>query len=329
MGCRRALIFGITGQDGAYLARSLLDAAYDVYGASRCVATANLANLRAVAVADRGDLRSVALTDAAEVQEVIATVQPDEIYNLAGQSSVGRSFEAPAETLDGIISSTINILEAIRREKSDARFYNAGSSEIFGNTKDRADESAPLQPRSPYGTAKAAAFWIVKNYRDAYDLFACSGILFNHESPLRPAHFVTQKVVRAAAAIAEGCADVLELGELSTVRDWGWAPDYVEAMRLMLAHPEAEDFVIASGVPASLQNFVAIVFARHGLDWRQHVQVNPAYKRPLDVVHSVGDASKAQRLLGWRSEVAYPEVADRLVAAERERRAAPMAVSFV
>ncbi len=317
---RRALIFGITGQDGAYLSRSLGASGYEVHGASRDGAMANIANLGRVRTDDVVKLHSAILTDAASVQHVVETVQPDEVYNLAGQSSVGKSFEAPVETIEGIVSSTLNILEAIRKYDGHLRFYNAASSEAFGNMDRPADERRVFEPRSPYGVAKAAAFWMVRNYREAYGLHACSGILFNHESPLRPEHFVTQKVVRGAADIAAGHRSELRMGKLSTVRDWGWAPEYVEAMRLMLDYGAQEDFVIASGRGEKLETFVDHVFTYFGLDWRKHVVEDPSFHRPLDITFSVGDPSKAAALLDWKPLVTLHELAGQLVEAELSRR---------
>ena len=319
---RRALIVGVSGQDGAYLARSLHDAGYQVHGTSRDREMASLANLESVGMAGKVELHSLAPTDFRSVLAVIDAVSPREIYNLAGQSSVGLSFETPVETFDGIVVGALNLLESLRFLKSDARFYNAGSSESFGDTFGRpACEHEPFQPRSPYGVAKAASYWMVRNYREAYGLFACSGILFNHESPLRPARFVTQKVVRTAVDIAQGRADRLSLGNLEISRDWGWAPEYVEAMRLMLARDEPEDFVIATGSTARLRDFVARAFARVGLDWREHVVTETALQRPLDVSCSVGDPAKAAEKLGWRAQVRMPDLVDRLVDAELDRRA--------
>ncbi|QCG93008.1 GDP-mannose 4,6-dehydratase (plasmid) [Azospirillum sp. TSA2s] len=320
---KTALIFGVSGQDGAYLAQLLLGKGYTVHGTSRDREMAGFVNLRRLAILDRVALHSAVLTDFRSVVEVIARIRPTEIYNLAGQSSVGLSFEQPVETLNGSIGGTLNILEAIRFLKLDTRFYNAASSECFGNTGDRpADEATLFHPRSPYGVGKAAAFWAVANYREAYGLFACSGILFNHESPLRPARYVTQKVVRGAADIAERKTDRLTLGALDIARDWGWAPEYVDAMHRMLAHPEPEDFVIATGETHKLEEFVAEVFSRFGLDWRLHVDTDSGLMRPSDISRSVGNPGKARRLLDWEAQTRMTEMVTRLVEAERRRRRA-------
>jgi GDPmannose 4,6-dehydratase len=260
-------------------------------------------------------------TDFRSVIQVIGTVRPDEIYNLAGQSSVGLSFEQPAETLNSIMLGTLNILEAIRFLGLQTRFYNASSSECFGNTGGTpADETHLFHPRSPYGVGKAAAYWATANYRESYNLFACSGILFNHESPLRPARYVTQKIVRGAADIAERRTDVLRLGQLSVSRDWGWAPEYVDAMWRMLNHDAPEDFVIATGETYPLEEFVRLAFAYFGLDWRQHVETDAALLRPADIAVSVGNPGKARRLLGWAAETKMPGVVAKLLDAEVEHR---------
>lgn len=320
----RALIFGISGQDGAYLAKSLLQAGYEVHGTSRDRELTNRSNLIKVGVADMVVIHSVVLTDFRSVLQSISAAEPDEIYNLAGQSSVGLSFDTPTETLDGIIVGTLNILESLRFLKSRARFFNAASSESFGDTHNgAADEGTAFQPRSPYGVAKAAAYWIVRNYREAYDLFACSGILFNHESPLRPARFVTRKIVLAAVEIARGNEHQLTLGNLSISRDWGWAPEYVEAMRLMLQAEQPQDLVIATGRAFTLSDFVDRAFQRLGLDPQAHVRGDPALHRPLDLSYSLGNPARIGERLGWRSSVAMPEVVDRLVDAELDRLRRP------
>lgn len=318
---KTALIFGVSGQDGAYLAQLLLSKDYTVHGTSRDREMSSFTNLRRLDIFGRVILHSAVLTDFRSVVEVISRVRPAEIYNLASQASVGLSFDQPVETLNSTITSTINILEAIRFLKLDARFYNASSSECFGNTGSPADESTPFHPRSPYGVGKAAAYWAVANYREAYGLFACSGILFNHESPLRPVRYVTQKIVRGAADIAERKTDSLELGTLSIARDWGWAPEYVDAMARMLAHDEPEDFVIATGEAHRLEDFVEQAFSYFGLDWRRHVHGNAALLRPSDIAFSVGNPAKAERLLGWHAERRMAEVVAGLAEAEMTRRA--------
>ena len=320
---KRALIFGISGQDGAYLAEHLLREGYEVFGTSRDRELANLSNLNSVGATDKIKIHSASVVDFRSVLQAISDTQPTEIYNLSGQSSVGLSFVTPIETFDGIVVGTLNILESIRFLKADIRFYNACSSEAFGETFGRpATEETPFRPRSPYAVAKAAAFWAVANYREAYGLFACSGILFNHESPLRPVRFVTQKVVRGAVDIARGARDKLVLGKLDISRDWGWAPEYVEGMAKMLRQERPDDFIIATGKASRLEDFVDRAFASVDLDWRDHVVCDPGLERPSDLSVSVGDPSRALQSLGWSATTRMPEVVDRLVAAELAKRPA-------
>ncbi len=315
---KSALIVGATGQDGAYLARFLLDKGYEVYGTSRDAELARLGGLNTLGIREKVKLSSVSPVDFRSVAQTIERVAPDEIYNLSGQSSVALSYTQPAETLDSIVNGTLNLLEAIRLSRSKTRLYNAGSSEAFGDTGGRAaDESVAFRPKSPYGVAKAAAVSLVATYRESYGLFSCSGILFNHESPLRPDRFVTRKIVSAAARIASGSNERLALGDLSISRDWGWAPDYVEAMWAMLQQPVAEDFVVATGEARQLKQFVAAAFSEVGLNWRDHVDRDAAQARPNDIAYSRGDASKAERLLGWKPRTAFPEIVARMVQAER------------
>lgn len=321
---RTALIFGISGQDGSYLAKLLLDKGYDVWGCSRDREVARFDNLHQLAIYDRVILRSASLNDFRSVVQVIAEVNADEIYNLAAQSSVGLSFGQPVETIDGSVTGTINMLEALRFLKSHARLYNASSSECFGNTIDGpANENSPFRPCSPYGVGKAASHWLVSNYREAYGLFACSGILFNHESPLRPARFVTQKIIRGAIDIAEGKADTLTLGNLDISRDWGSAPEYVEAIWRMLQLERAEDFVIATGRSHSLRDFAELTFATVNLNYNKHVLVDPRLFRPLDITTSAGDPKKARDVLGWAAATDFDMLIKSLVAAEMARRQRP------
>ena len=320
---RRALIVGISGQDGAYLARFLLGRGYEVHGTSRDAQVTRFEGLTALGIRDAVRLSSTSPVDFHSVAQTIERAEPDEIYNFAGQSSVALSFTQPAETIDSIIKGTLTLLEALRLVRPKARFYNAGSSECFGNTNGRpADEAAAYRPKSPYGVAKAAAVSLVTNYRESYGLFACSGLLFNHESPLRPDRFVTRKITRAASRIAQGSRERLALGDLSIGRDWGWAPDYVDAMWRMLQLDPPEDFVVASGVAHSLQEFVAAAFNEVGLDWRDYVDCDASLARPADIERSLGDPLKAARLLGWRAEVDFAEIVARMVRAERDGAAA-------
>ena len=285
-----ALIAGITGQGGAYLARFLLEKGYVVHGTSRDAALARLDGLIALGIAEQITLHSISPADFQSVAQVIEGVAPDEIYNLLGQSSVLLSFTQPAETLTGIALGTLNILETLRCLRGTVRFYNAGSSDCFGDTgTGAANEQTAFRPKSPYGVAKAAAISLVTNYREAHGLFACSGLLFNHESPLRPHRFVTRKVTAAAARIGAGSRERLALGNLSIHRDWGWAPDYVEAMWRMLQRDQPDDFVVASGVAHSLEELVAMAFAEIGLNWRDHVDYDSSLVRSSDIMCSLGD----------------------------------------
>ncbi|MEN2785427.1 GDP-mannose 4,6-dehydratase [Sphingomonas qilianensis] len=315
---KSALICGISGQDGALLAKLLLGKGYRVFGTSRDAEMSRFANLVQLGIRDQVTTLSMTLTDFRSVLQVFSEARPDEVYNLAGQTSVGLSFAQPVETLESIAFGTLTLLEVLRFMGGKTRLYNAASSECFGETTSDAPatERTPFHPRSPYGVAKATAFWEVANYREAYGLFASSGILFNHESPLRPARFVTRKVVRAATRIAAGSGETLRLGALHVVRDWGWAEDYVEAMWRMLQLDEASDFVVATGTSHSLEYFVARCFDLLGLDWQRHVEIDPGLMRATDIATSHGDPGKAARLLGWRYTVDFDQLLRRLIAAE-------------
>jgi len=313
----KALICGIGGQDGSYLAELLLGKGYEVWGTSRDAQTASLLNLKTLGLTGRLRLLSMAPNDFRSVLLAVERSDPDEIYYLAGQSSVGLSFEQPAETLESIVSAVLNLLEVIRLRGGRIRLYNAGSSECFGDTgSTAATETTPFFPRSPYGVAKASAHWLVANYREAYGLFCCTGILFNHESPLRPARFVTRKIVSAAARIAAGSDETLVLGNLDIARDWGWAPEYVDAMHRMLVAGQPQDYVIATGHTARLEDFVATAFAHYGLDWRAHVKTSSEFARPNDFRTSRADPSLAATGLDWRAKVLMPEVVRRMCDAE-------------
>jgi GDPmannose 4,6-dehydratase len=305
---KKALICGISGQDGAYLARFLLNKGYQVYGTSRDAQMSSFQNLASLGIRDKVDLESMSLNDFRSVLQVLIKVEPNEIYNLAGQSSVGLSFQQPVETLESISVGTLNLLEAIRFTGQSVKFYNASSGECFGDTIEAVNETSPFRPKSPYAVAKSAAFWEVANYREAYGLFACSGILFNHESPLRPERFVTQKIIAAACRISSGNQEKLQLGNMAIKRDWGWAPEYVEAMWMMLQQEQADDFVIATGESFSLEEFVEVAFANSGLDWREHVINNPDLLRPTDLSISRGNPSKAIKKLGWQARYRMKDV---------------------
>jgi GDPmannose 4,6-dehydratase len=315
---KTALICGIGGQDGAYLAAHLLGLGYRVVGTSRDAHANRFAGLARLGIRDHVAVESMSLVDFRSTMQVIARHTPDEIYNLAGQTSVGLSFDMPVETYESIIIATVNLLEAVRILGRPVRLYNAGSSEMFGTTDGRpATETSVLRPRSPYGIAKATSFWQIAQHRDAYGVHACTGILFNHESPLRPERFVTQKIVAGACRIAAGEQMALTLGDLSVQRDWGWAPEYVVAMHAMLQLDRPEDFVIATGQTSSLEDFVAEAFAAVGLDWRQHVTRDPTLMRPSEIAVGRADPSRAAERLGWRAQSRMPDVVRMMVEAQR------------
>ncbi len=311
-----ALIFGISGQDGSLLAKHLLAEGWVVHGTSRDAELNGFANLIRLGIRDQVTVHSANPIDFRSVIQVIERTEPAHVYNLGGQSSVGLSFEQPIETYESIVVATLNILESIRFLNSSIRFYNAASSECFGDTNVVADETTSFRPRSPYAVAKSAAFWAVANYRESYGLFAASGILFNHESPLRPLRFVTPKIVRDAAEFAfKGRTELLRLGNLDVHRDWGWAEEYVAAVHLILKHDNPDDFVVATGQSEPLRGFVAEAFAAFGLDWRAHVVSVPELNRPSEIGRSAGTAERAHRLLKWKAKVLMPEVVQRLARA--------------
>jgi GDPmannose 4,6-dehydratase len=315
----KALICGASGQDGSYLAELLLGKGYEVFGTSRDAQAAWFGNHTRLGIAGRVKLESMATHDFRSVLQVLRRVEPDEIYNLSGQSSVGLSFEQPVETLDSNIVGTLNLLESIRFLGRPVRFYNAGSGECFGDSAaGGAVETDPFRPRSPYAVAKAATYWLVANYREAYSLHASTGILFNHESPLRPLRFVTRKVVATACRIARGSGEQLTLGNLEVRRDWGWAPEYVDAMWRMLQQERAEDYIIATGESYSLQDFVQQAFRQVNLDWRDHTVISQSLYRPADISEGRGNADKAASDLGWRAEKRMPQVVAAMVQAEME-----------
>jgi GDPmannose 4,6-dehydratase len=314
---KKALICGISGQDGAYLARLLLDKGYSVYGTSRDAQMASFQNLRRMGILDRVKVESVSLNDFRSVLQALIKIEPDELYNLAGQTSVGLSFEQPVETMESISVGTLNLLEAIRFTGKQIRFYNAGSGECFGDTGSvPANEQTPFRPTSPYAVAKVAAFGQVAVYREAYGIYACSGILFNHDSPLRPERFVTKKIVAAACRIAGGSKETLALGNTQVERDWGWAAEYVEAMWLMMQQARPQDFVIATGCSAPLHEFVRVAFNSVGLDHKDHVTADPALLRPSDFLMSRGNPAKARQELGWEAKFKMNDVVRMMIDAQ-------------
>ena len=317
---KKALIIGITGQDGAYLAQHLLAKGYAVTGSSRDVMASAFGNLNTLGIREQVKLISVSINDFRSVFNAIQSCDPDEIYNLAGQTSVGLSFEQPVEAIESIAIGTLNILEVIRVLGKSVRFYNAGSSECFGDTGTTpATENTPFAPRSPYAVAKSTAKWLIKSYRESYGLYACTGILFNHESPLRPERFVTQKIVVAASKIKAGLIQKIQLGNLDICRDWGWAPEYVEAMWLMMQQKEPSDYVIATGRMESLTYFVAKAFEYFDLDWQQYVEINPSFFRPNEIKHSIGNPQRAIELLKWSKPTDIDGVIQMMCAAQAKK----------
>ena len=318
----KALICGVSGQDGAYLAQLLLSKGYEVWGTSRDVQATSFNNLTLLGIKSQVKLISMASNDFRSVLTALKRSDPDEVYFLSGQTSVGLSFEQPVETLESIALSTLNLLEAVRFLEKPIRIYHASSSECFGDVgMVPANEDMPFHPRSPYGVAKASAHWLVANYREAYGIFACNGILFNHESPLRPSRFVTRKIITAACRIAKGSKEKLELGRLDIVRDWGWAPEYVDAMWRMLQQGKADDFVIATGEANSLEEFVRVVFDCLGLNWHDHVVSSNEFFRPTDLSWSQGCSNKAEKILKWRASSKMEDVIRMMVEAETSQAA--------
>ena len=313
---KTALICGVSGQDGTYLAKFLIDRGYTVYGASRDAQASSFRNLRRLGLIDSVHLESLNITDFRSALQALRRVNPDEVYNLAGQSSVALSFDQPVETLESISFGTLNLLEAIRFTDRPIRFYNAGSGECFGDTRNPADETTAFRPRSPYAVAKAAAHWEVANYAEAYGLYACTGILFNHESPLRAERYVTRKIVAAACRISRGSDERLSLGNLEVQRDWGWAPEYVEAMWMMLQQEKPETYVIATGKSHRLEEFVDAAFAEVGLEWRDHVDIDERLYRPADITFTSANPTRANEKLGWKAKAGMRDVVAMMTAAE-------------
>jgi GDPmannose 4,6-dehydratase len=306
---KTALICGISGQDGTYLAQLLLSKGYTVWGTSRDAQGSAFGNLKTIGVKDQVKLISMVPEDFRSVFMAVKQSQPDEVYYLAGQSSVGLSFEQPAETIQSVVIGVLNMLEAVRMADKPIRLYHAGSSECFGDTQGQpANEKTPFNPRSPYAVAKASAFWLVDNYREAYGLYACTGLLFNHESPLRPTRFVTQKIIQTAKRIAAGSGETLTLGRLDISRDWGWAPEYVDAMWRMLQLEKPEDFVIATGKTHKLEEFVALTFSALNLEWKDHVLQANEFMRPTDLLVSRAEPLKADQILNWQSSYSLFEI---------------------
>jgi GDPmannose 4,6-dehydratase len=300
---KTALILGVSGQDGAYLSQLLLNKGYSVIGSSRDAQSNSFRNLELLGIFNDVEKVSISINDFRSVLQSINKFKPTEIYNLAGQSSVSLSFDQPVETFESIVLGNINILESIKFSDNSIKYYNAGSSEIYGNTNISVSEFSVLNPRSPYGVAKSAAFWQVKNYREAYNIFASTGILFNHESPLRKSHFVTAKIIKSVCRIHYGSNEKLYLGNLDVWRDWGWAPEYVELMWKILQLETSDDFIIATGTTISLKDFIRYSFEYFNLNWEDHVVIDPKLFRPVDIERGISDISKAKNVLNWEPKI--------------------------
>lgn len=316
----RSFITGITGQDGSYLAERLLERGDEVFGLLRRSSTENTANIAHLLENPRLCLLSGDLADGASLIRALERARPQEVYNLASQSDVALSFEMPLYTADINATGTLRLLEAIRGLGLSPRIYQAGSSEMFGLARTEPQrEDTPFHPRSPYAVSKVHAYWTAVNYRESYGLFVCNGLLFNHESPRRGPRFVTRKVAQAVARIARGQQRSLRLGNLDARRDWGYAPEYVDAMIRMLSQDSPGDYVIATGESHSVRELVTLAFAEAGLDWQDHVEVDPALYRPAEVPALRGDASLARERLGWSPRLRFKDLVRRMVAAELER----------
>lgn len=317
----KAIITGITGQDGSYLAELLLSKGYEVHGLIRRASSFNTTRIDHIYETSQDEekhlyLHFADLTDGSRLVTLLAEINPVEVYNLAAQSHVRVSFDEPEYTSDTTGLGTVRLLEAIRQAGVNCKFYQASSSEMFGATPPPQNENTPFHPRSPYGVAKVYSYWITRNYREAYDLFAVNGILFNHESPRRGGTFVTRKITRAVARIAAGEQDALYMGNLDSVRDWGYAPEYVEGMWRMLQHDEPRDFVLATGEAYTVKDFLQIAFEHKGLDWQKYVKFDERYLRPSEVDALIGDYAQARDVLDWRPSVHTPELARIMVDAD-------------
>ena len=315
---RKAFITGITGQDGSYLAEILLEKGYDVFGMVRRSSSFNTARIDHIF----GDIELVFgdLSDGSVLNQLMRTIRPDEVYNLGAQSHVRVSFDVPEYTADTDAMGTLRLLDAIREEGVQARFYQASSSEMFGQAREVPQtEETPFHPRSPYGVSKVFSYWITRNYREAYGMFAVNGILFNHESPRRGPTFVTRKITRAVGAILRGEQNELRLGNLEAKRDWGYAKDYMDGAWRMLQLDEPDDFVLATGEAHSVQEFLDVAFGYAGLDWKDYVKIDERYFRPAEVDILIGDYSKAKAALGWEPTVRFHDLVQMMVDADRER----------
>ena len=321
---KRALITGVTGQDGSYMAEQLLEKGYEVHGVVRRSSTFNRSRIDHIHHDEHIPGKNLHLhygdvTDAARMSQLVYDIRPHEVYNLAAQSHVRVSFDEPVYTAEATGVSTINMLEAIRSVDTSIRFYQASTSEMFGASPPPQNENTPFYPRSPYGVAKVYSYWITRNYREAYDMFAVNGQLFNHESPRRGETFVTRKITLAVANILKGKQSELWMGNLDAIRDWGYAKEYTDGMWRMLQADEPEDFVLATGTAFTIRQFLTLAFSHAGLEWEDYVKFDPKFLRPTEVDELIGDASKAKALLGWEAKVLPPELAQIMVDADIAR----------
>ena len=321
---KRALITGVTGQDGSYLAELLLEKGYEVHGVIRRSSTFNTSRIEHIykdphETDSRFHLHYGDVTDGVGISNLVREIEPHEIYNLAAQSHVKVSFEMPDYTAQVDAVGTIRLLEAIRSAKIDTKFYQASTSELFGSTPPPQSENSFFAPQSPYAAAKLYSYWVVRNYRDAYGLHATNGILFNHESPRRGETFVTRKITMAAARIKLGLESKLYLGNLDAIRDWGFAPEYVESMWLMLQEEKPDDYVVATGIGATVRDFCEAAFMAVGLNYEDYVETETRYKRPTEVDALIGDPSKAQKMLGWKAKTHWKELAQIMVESDLKK----------
>lgn len=321
---KRALITGVTGQDGSYMAQQLLEKGYEVHGVVRRSSTFNRTRIDHLHHDEHTPGQNLHLhygdvTDAARMSQLVREISPQEVYNLAAQSHVRVSFDEPLYTAEATGLSTLNLLEAIRSHDTSIRFYQASTSEMFGASPPPQGEATPFYPRSPYGAAKVYSYWITRNYREAYGLFAVNGLLFNHESPRRGETFVTRKITLGVANIAQGRQRELWMGNLDSIRDWGYAPEYTDGMWRMLQADEPDDFVLATGTAHTIRDFLGFAFGHAGLDWQDFVRFDPHFLRPTEVDELIGDASKANEVLGWQAKVLPRELAQIMVDADIAR----------
>jgi len=318
---KTAFVTGMTGQDGPYLAKLLLEKGYHVYGLVKRYSNPNLDNLKFLSIENDVDLIIGDITDDSNINHLVKAIKPNEFYNLAAQSFVGSSWELNKVTTEVNAVGVLNILNAIKMHSAETKFYQASTSEMYGNGDGtKQNELTPFQPRSPYGVAKLYAHWITRNFRESYSLFACSGILFNHESPIRGREFVTRKITDGVARIKLGLKDKITLGNLDAKRDWGFAGDYAEAMWLMLQQPQPDDFVIATGEQHTIRELLAKSFAAAGIsDWQKHVDTDPKFKRPAELHSLCGDYAKAEKILGWKPRTSFEKLVQMMVEADVKR----------